>query len=150
MPKRNKRDQDGVFERPDSPFWWASFTDGCGQPARRSTGVRRDEDPGKERARAIRAQWVLEASIQRRSGGSVETPVHTFDELMLVYLAGPGKEKTDTERDRYSAKRLFPFFTGRVLEQLTGVDVRRYIEQRRVDGVPIARSTRRLGCCVPP
>jgi hypothetical protein len=64
MPKRNKRDQDGVFERPDSPYWWASYIDGRGKPARRSTGVRRDEDPRQEQARALRAQWVLESSIQ--------------------------------------------------------------------------------------
>ena len=27
MPRRQKRDQDGIFERPDSPFWWASTPD---------------------------------------------------------------------------------------------------------------------------
>ncbi len=145
MPKRNKRDQDGIFARPDSPFWWASFTDGRGKPTRRSTGVRCDEDSGKERAAALRAQWVLEASIQRQSGGPAEAPVHTFDELMLAYLAGPGKEKKDTERDRYSARRLFSFFTGCVLEQLKGADVRAYIARRRGDGVSDSTINKEIG-----
>jgi len=145
MPKRNKRDQDGVFERKDSPFWWASFTDGRGQPTRRSTGVRRDEDPGRERAKAIRAQWVLEALIQRQSGCSAEASVHNFDELMLLYLEGPGTEKRSAERDRFAAKRLFPFFSGRMLGDITGSDIRAYIDQRKDDGVGNATINKETG-----
>jgi hypothetical protein len=56
MPRKRKRDQDGIFAQPDSPFCWASFTDERGRPTRRSTGVRRDEDPDRVRAKAARAQ----------------------------------------------------------------------------------------------
>ena len=32
MPKKRKsRDQDGVYRRPDSPYWWASFIDESGK-----------------------------------------------------------------------------------------------------------------------
>ncbi|WP_295393298.1 tyrosine-type recombinase/integrase [uncultured Thiodictyon sp.] len=43
--KARKRDQDGLFQRPDSPYWWASTPDGLGGSTRRSTGVRVDADP---------------------------------------------------------------------------------------------------------
>jgi hypothetical protein len=61
MPRKRKRDQDGIFGRPDSPYWWASFTDRSGRAARRSTGVRKAEDPDQVRAKAVRAQWILDA-----------------------------------------------------------------------------------------
>jgi hypothetical protein len=33
MPKASK--WDGVYQHPDSPFWWCSFTDASGKRARR-------------------------------------------------------------------------------------------------------------------
>jgi len=146
MPKRNKkRDQDGIFERPDSQYWWASFTDGRGKPTRCSTGVRKFEDSGKERARLIRAQWVLEASITRCKGPAPESEGYTFDELMLAYMQGPSTEKRSPERDRYSIKSLYPIFTGRVLTTLTTMDVRNYILGRKSDGVSPGTINREVG-----
>lgn len=87
MPRKRKRDQDGLFARPDSPFWWASYTDGDGRPTRRSTGIRREQDPSQIKAGALRAQWVLEAEMQRRDGPPPEAQGRTFDDLMLLYLS---------------------------------------------------------------
>ena len=134
MPRKRKRDQDGIFTRPDSPFWWASFTDGHGRPARRSTGVRQDEDPGKVRARSIRAQWVLEAETHRREGPPPEVQGHTFDELMLVYLDQVTPTKRDPDRDRVSAKALYPVFSGRAIADIGAADVRSYIASRTKAG----------------
>lgn len=145
MPRKRKRDQDGIFIRPDSPYWWASFTDGRGRPARRSTGIRRDEDPAKLKAKAIRAQWVLEAETQRREGPPPEARGHTFDELMLAYLGQVTPTKKSGERDKYSAKRLFPEFTGRVLEKLTVADARAYIAKRRGEGAGPATVNKEIG-----
>ena len=145
MPKRKKRDQDGLFERPDSPYWWASFTDSSGRPTRRSTGVRRDQDPDQAQAQAIRAQWVLEASLERRHGPAVMPETHTFDELMLLYLQGPSRDKRSTERDTYSAKQLYPVFTGQVLETLNGSAIRHYIAGRQQDGVSNSTINKELG-----
>ena len=36
MPRKRKRDRDGIYKRARSPYWWASFTGGDGRPARRS------------------------------------------------------------------------------------------------------------------
>lgn len=145
MPRKRKRDQDGIFTRPDSPYWWASFTDGSGRPTRRSTRVRRDEDPDQLKAKAIRAQWVLEAETQRREGPPPEAAGHSFDELLLAYLGQvtPGKRAGD--RDTYSAKRLYPEFSGRVLDTLTAADARAYIARRVAEGVQPGTINREIG-----
>jgi integrase len=51
--------------------------------------------------------------------------------LMLKYLEGPGAEKRSAERDHFSAKQLYPHFSGKDLGMLGAADVREYIEKRR-------------------
>lgn len=135
MPKRN--DQDGLYRRPDSPKWWASYIDAGGKRTRRSTGT---ED--RREAEALLAKWRLEAHNERQWGTQ---PRRTFDELMLAYLEGPGREKRAGERDHYSAKRLYPAFTGRDLGSLTPADIRAYIDQRKGAGAGPGTINRELG-----
>lgn len=147
MPKRKqrKRDQDGIFERPDSPFWWATWTDAHGKTARRSTGVRREDDPRKERAKAIRAQWIVDAAEERKHGPKPRKAAGpTFDELMVLYLDGPSLEKRSHARDLYSLKRLAPVFEGRELGSLAGADVRGYIAKRQAEGIAPATINREI------
>jgi integrase len=148
MPKRKqrKRDQDGIFERPDSPFWWATWTDASGKTARRSTGVRREDDPRKERAKAIRAQWIVDAAEERERGPKPRKAAGpTFDDLMVLYLDGPSLEKRSHERDLYSLKRLAPVFEGRELGSLIGADARGYIAKRQAEGVSAATINKEIG-----
>jgi integrase len=136
MPKRKqrKRDQDGIFERPDSPFWWCTYTDANGRTVRRSTQIRRENDPRKERAKAIRAGWVLEAAEEKKNGPKLRKATGPiFDELMVLYLDGPSLEKRSHERDLYSFKQLAPAFQGRELASLTGTDARGYIDKRKTE-----------------
>jgi len=145
MPKRKRRDQDGVYERPDSPFWWASYIDGSGRATRRSTGIPREGENSRTRAAVLRSQWILEAASEGDLNHLRPPREHTFDELMLLYLAGPSREKRSGERDQFSAKQLFPFFTDRVLEKLKGSDVRSYIEWRRAGNVSNGTINREIG-----
>jgi integrase len=80
-----------------------------------------------------------------REGFAQEPCGHTFDELMLLYLEGPGTEKRSAERDHFSAKRLFPFFSGRPLAGIVGSDVRAYVEQRLNDGVGNTTINKEIG-----
>ncbi len=117
MPKRKRqRDQDGLYRRRDSPWWWASYVNAGGRRTRRSTGT-----ADRKEAEALLAKWKLEAHREKQWG---EQPSRTFDEMMLAYLEGPGLDKRSAERDRYSAKRLYPVFTGRELRTLTASDIR--------------------------
>ena len=145
MPRKRKRDQDGLFARPDSPFWWASYTDGGGRPTRRSTGIRREQDPSQIKARALRAQWVLEAETQRCDGPPPEAQGRTFDDLMLLYLSQVSPSKKSGERDKYSAKQLYRVFTGQSLQQLSGADARAYIAQRLKQGATPGTVNKEIG-----
>lgn len=120
MPKR--KDQDGLYKRGDSPYWWASYTDASGARTRRST-----QTADRKEAEALLAKWKLAAHQEKHWDAP---PRHTFDELMLAYLADTQTVKRSAERDSYSAKQLYPMFTGRTLDSLTPGDIRQYIRQR--------------------
>jgi integrase len=138
MPKKRKtRDLDGLYRRPDAPNWWASYTDASGQRVRRSTGT-----ANRQEAEALLGKWKLEVHRTREWG---EQPRHTFDELMLAYLKGPGQLKRATERDRYSAKRLYAAFSGCDLGTLAPLDIRAYIDRRTAKGAAPGTINRELG-----
>jgi integrase len=137
MPRKRKtKDQDGLYQRGDSPYWWASYTDASGSRTRRSTGT-----TDRKEAEALLTKWRFEAHRGRQWG---EQPSRTFDELMLAYLEGPSTEKR-CNRDRYSAKRLYPVFTGRELRTLTPADIRAYIDSRKEAGAEAGTINRELG-----
>lgn len=148
MPKQRTRtrDQDGIYQRPDSPYWWANWTDANGNTARRSTGVKRGDDPRKEKAKAIRAGWIVAAGEERERGPRPTKPAGpTFDELLVLYIDGPSLDKRSHDRDIYSTKRLAPHFAGRELADLKGADVGRYIDARKKDGAAPATINREIG-----
>ncbi|MGY6215904.1 tyrosine-type recombinase/integrase [Methylolobus aquaticus] len=115
------------YKRKDSPIWWVSYTDASGRRLRRSTGT-----TDRKEAAGLEAKWKLEAFRLEKWD---EEPTRMFDELMLAYLQGPSLAKRSSERDRSSAKHLFPFFTGRELAKICGADVRAYIAMRQKAGV---------------
>jgi integrase len=65
--------------------------------------------------------------------------------MMLRYLEGPGAEKRSAERDYYSAKQLYPHFSGRELTALGAGDIREYIAARKAKGVGPGTINRELG-----
>jgi len=137
MSKRIARDQDGLYHRPDSPYYWASYIDARGKRTRQSTGTQ-----DRKEAEALLSKWKLEAHHGRKWG---EQPTRIFDELMLAYLKGPSTEKRSPDRDRYSAKNLFPVFTGRELSSIGPSDIRAYIDKRKADGTAHGTINREIG-----
>jgi integrase len=123
------------YQREDSPVWWVSYTDPSGKRVRRTTGT-----TNKKEAEALEAKWKLEVHQALKWGIAL---THTFDELMLQYLKEV--ERRSAERDHYNLKNLYPFFTGRVMEELSASDVREYINHRRVKGVGPATINREIG-----
>lgn len=132
MPKQTQ----GLFKKPNSRYWYADFTDASGRRVKQST---RTVD--RKEAEALLAKWKLEAHRQRMWD---EEPPRTYDELMLLYLDGPSLEKRAHDRDLSAAKRLTPFFRGRVLNELGPADVQGYIDKRRKDGVANATINKEL------
>lgn len=137
MPKKRNRVRDGLYQRSGSPYWWVSFVDSSGRRTRRSTGT-----ADRKEAEALLAKWKLEAHRVRRWD---EEPTRTFDELMLAYVKATSSEKRAAERDHYSLKRLYPFFSGRDLNTLSPADIRTYIDRRRSEGVSPATINKEVG-----
>ena len=139
MPKARKRDQDGLFQRPDSPYWWAATPDGLGGSTRRSTGIRIDADPKGLKAAAMRAGWLVTPPPAPTAAG------YTFDDLLLAYLDQVTPTKRAPERDRWSAKALYPAFTGKTLASIGGAEVRDYIAKRTAQGIAAGTLNKEIG-----
>jgi integrase len=137
MPKKRNRDQDGLYKRKDSPYWWVSYINAGGARARRSTGT-----VDRKEAEAILAKWRLDA---HRQAVWDEQPCRTFDELMLAYLKATENEKRAADRDRVSMRHLYPTFTGCDLSRLSSVDVRKYISKRKQEGAAAGTINREVG-----
>jgi integrase len=139
MPtRRQQRDQDGVYRRPDSPYWWASYIDAGGERVRRSTRTK-----NRREAEALLAKWRLETHRCRQWG---EQPTRVFEELMVGYLQASEKEKRPWghRRDLDATRHLRESFAGVELDQLTASRVRAYVDGRRQDGVSPATINREL------
>lgn len=153
MPKRKRKDEDGVYQRDDSAIWWASFTDPSGRRIRRSTG-----QTDREAAKRIRAQWIAKEGKLRPG----QTRIHTFDELMLAYLdtgrtlKGRCKSSSTKARDEGCVSALYDVWSGWALlpEGLTSVEmsgnaidgqaVFDYVEIRRQSGATDSTIRREL------
>ena len=125
MPRR--KDQDGLYRRGDSPFWWASYTDAGGARTRRST-----ETADRKEAEVLLAKWKL-ATYQEKHWDA--PPSHTFDELMLAYLAET-TDKRSHARDLDAARHLYKAFNGMELSAIIATEVRRYVQERRAVVAP--------------
>jgi integrase len=123
MPKQTQ----GLFKKPNSRYWYADFTDAGGERVKRST---RTVD--RKEAEALLAKWKLQVHRQVMWD---EEPPRMYDDLLLRYLQGPSTDKRAHDRDLYAAKKLTPFFQGKVLNDLGAADIQAYIDSRRGEGV---------------
>lgn len=126
-----------VYRRDDSPVYWGSFTDASGKRVRRSTGT-----TNRREAEALEAKWKLEVHQVRKWDAP---PSRTYNELMLAYFKTIQAEKRSVDRERFTLRKLTPFFTGRDLLTLRRSDVRAYIDSRREAGVSNATINREVG-----
>ena len=139
MPRKRKtRDQDGLYRRKDSPYWWGSYTDASGRRTRQSTGT-----SDRREAEAILSKWRLDAHRAKQWG---EQPTRVFDELMLPYLEYAFREKRQARcAIRYAAAKLYEEFSGRDLTTLTSTEVRNYVAQRRTQGAGASTINKEIG-----
>jgi len=136
MSKTRKRENDGVYSRTDSPYWWASYVDASGKRTRRSTGT-----GNKQEAEAILAKWRVQTREQKHWGGK---PERLFEEMILIYLKEESACKRSAASDRRSARQLLKHFTGMNVYDMSVADRRSYITMRKDDGVSNATINREL------
>jgi integrase len=82
---------------------------------------------------------MAEKQVERTGEGS------TFDDLILLYLAHVTTTKRAPERDQYSAKALFPVFTGKCLAAIGAAEVRGYIASRLKAGAAPGTVNKEIG-----
>jgi len=64
---------------------------------------------------------------------------------MLLYLGQVSSAKRAGERDRFSAKQLYPRFSRRVLETLGVADARAYVVERTAEGAKPGTVNKEVG-----
>lgn len=129
------QDQDGIYERHDSPFWWASYTDSSGKSTRRSTRIRKVDDPRQIEAKRVRAGFIAEL----RQPEAVDLPTSTvmqWEELVLEYLQDLEKRlaKSTILRYEHALKWLMPRFSGKPANAISRREVKTYIRDRQATG----------------
>ena len=133
-----RRDQDGLYRRKNSPYWWASLTAADGRRTRKST-----QTADRKEAEALLSKWRLEAWNQRHWQAK---PDRTFDELMLAYLQDTNDQhRSGPARIRSTVRRLYAAFSERSMSSITPVDVRGYIRQRRDQGAAAGTINKETG-----
>jgi integrase len=136
MAKR--QDQDGIYEREDSPYLWSSYTDISGKRVRRSTRILKARGAeGRREAEALLSKWKSEVFQERMWGRAPEDkkPAYTFDDVMLAYFRGQvPKQLGGVKRAKSTVKPVYEYFTGRVMRDIGDSDVKAYIRQRQEQG----------------
>lgn len=136
MSRTRKQDQDGLYQRPDSIYWWASYINASGKRTRRSTGT-----VNQREAEELLAKWKVEAREQKHWGAK---PERSFEELMLLYLRASEGHKRSANKDKQRTKKLLVYFAGRNVYSWSIVDRREYINLRLEMGVSGATINREL------
>ena len=132
-----RKDRDGLYQRTDSPYWWASYTDERGRRIRRSTGQKE-----KRQAEKVLAAWRLESA---KAANKQQNDGWTFDELMVGYLDATCDSKRSHARDLYSCKHLQSHFREKKLLDIQSHDIRAYIAHRRAQGASAGTINREIG-----
>ena len=135
--KTRKRDKDGLHQRANSPYWYASYTDASGKRIRRST-----QTANKREAEALISKWRSE-SYQLKHWE--RQPERSFDELMLAYLQEATPHKRAPWRDRCAAVHLYEAFTESMLSSITPSVIRQYVANRKAAGAAASTINREVG-----
>lgn len=122
----------GIYQRPDSPYWWAAWKDASGKTVRRSTRVAVADDPRGRQAATVREQWARPPAMEPRL---TEATGGTWDELIELYLEHLATTCRRGTLRRYEAalRALYPVFTGKRVAGITRADVKTYLRERRAN-----------------
>ena len=120
----------GIYRRPDSQSWWATYTDASGKATRRSCRIAIADDPHGIQAAALRAQWIRESAAPAPATATIG---ETFDDVCDAYLDHLGGRCRPRSMNRYlcAVRKLQPVFTGLALDAISKQDVKAYIRARR-------------------
>lgn len=139
----------GIYKKPDSPYWWANYTDGAGKRIRRSTGVPvAGGAAGEKEAVALLGKWRAEAHQAKMWGREPKqsAPVHIFDDVMMAYFEDRvSTQRAGLARAKSTARPLYLAFHGLSMAGLSGQDVKAYTRQRQAEGAAPGTINKEVG-----
>lgn len=124
------------YKRDDSPFWWIFVTQADGKRVRRSSGT-----ADYAAAKALEQQARADAWKEKEWGVN---PPRSFNEVMLPYLRHASQHQRSYETTANRVKALREHFTGVVMNDLAGKDIRAYMDKRSAAGKSAATINREL------
>lgn len=108
------------YKRPNSPYYWISWTDASGHKVRRSSG-----SADKAEATAMEQRLRADSHDARKKVQGVSA---AFDIILIEYLEQPGRL---TAPRRTAARQLQEAFAGQSVLDIKPHDIRAYIEERQ-------------------
>lgn len=120
----------GIYQRKDSPYWWACWQDASGKTVRRSTGIRLSVD--RELAQQRRDEW---AGIGKDIAND-----QSWDWLVAEYAMELKRRVRGSTRATYAKAvvHLRRHFGGRQLESITSADVKGFIRAMKAKDLSAA------------
>ena len=125
---RKSEQRDGVYKRKDSPYWWASYSDGSGNKTLRST-----KTTNKQEALKVRAKWITELWDAEVRGKTADT---TLGQVAAMFIQGTAQTKRSSSTDKQRFKPILQFYdVDMIMNRFGSEDVRRYQQHRLLQGV---------------
>lgn len=140
---------DGLYERPDSPYWWACWKQGR-KTIRKSTRVKVADDLTGEAAEKIRSAWIANPPVTTPKIVIHDTECREpvlWEELVLQYLEHLERKIRPSTLLRYekALKRIAPHFMGKPIAT-TKAQVKAWIRHERQAGYAQSTINNGLAC----
>jgi integrase len=138
--------QDGLYTRPDSPYWWACYQQG-GKTARKSTRIKVDTDPEGLRAAAVRETLAAVVIPEIKAQDFECKAPELWEELIEQYLTHLERKIRASTLLRYekALKRVAPHFIGKPIETSKAA-VKAWIRHERMQGYSQSSINNALAC----
>jgi integrase len=129
------RENEGIYRRPNSRYWWISATLPDGERVRKSSGTE-----NREEAKALLAKLKLDAFREAHFGVKVR---RTWQEAVVRFLEVKAYLR-DVKQYRGNCRRLDPFLGDKMLDQINGDAVWNIVQTMSREGKKVATINRHL------
>lgn len=127
-----------MYRKKGSPYWWIAYRDASGRKIEQST-----ETADRAQAALVEAKARATAWTAKHHPASEPVADPSFDEVLADYLESAGLRR-DISRDVYAGRHLAKTFAGQTIRAIQPASIRRYLDDRRREGVSDSTLKREL------
>ncbi len=127
-----------MYRKKGSPYWWIAYRDASGRKIEQSTET-------TDRAAAALVESHARAAVWQAQHHPAPPPLADplFDDVLADYLES-AQLRRDISRDIYASRHLAKTFAGQAIRAIQPADIRRYLDDRRREGVSDSTLKREL------